>query len=258
VAFFLASSGQVMTRWLQGAVTENRRWTESLYSLRVDAPIEPFQAGQFIRLALDIDGERIGRPYSLVNAPHEPTLEVYSIVVPEGPLSPRLFGLQAGATVWVAPKASGFFTLAEVPVAENLWMLATGTALGPFLSILKTDEPWTRYKDIVLAHAVRTAPELTYGDLIKRLADRYPGRFRMVPFVSRERTDFAMPGRIPPAIDDRTLEVRAGLGIDAQRSQVMICGNPDMVRDTSEALQRRGLKKNRRKEPGQITTENYW
>src|SRR5688500_11052318 len=140
-----------MTRWLQGTVTENRRWTDSLYSLKVEAPIEPFEAGQFIRLALDIDGERIGRPYSLVNAPHEPALEVYSIVVPEGPLSPRLFGLQPGATVWVAPKASGFFTMAEVPASENLWMLATGTALGPFLSILKTDEPWKRYKSIVLA-----------------------------------------------------------------------------------------------------------
>src|SRR5687768_15959249 len=109
-----------MTSWLQGTVLENRRWTDSLYSLKVDAAIEPFDAGQFIRLALDIDGERIGRPYSLVNAPHEPVLEVYSIVVPEGSLLPRLFGLQPGATIWVPPKASGFLTMAEVPATENL------------------------------------------------------------------------------------------------------------------------------------------
>jgi ferredoxin--NADP+ reductase len=247
-----------MSRWLEGKVIETRHWTDSLYSLKVQAAIEPFEAGQFIRLALDVEGERIGRPYSLVNAPHEPYLEVYSIVVPEGPLSPRLSQLKFGETVWVAPKASGFFTMAEVPVSENLWMLATGTALGPFLSILKTDEPWKRYKDITLVHAVRSAPELAYHELIQGLKEKHPGRFHYVPFVSRESTDFAMPGRIPPAIRDGSLEKRVGITIDSKTSQVMICGNPDMVKDTSDILQQRGLKKNRRKEPGQITTENYW
>lgn len=247
-----------MSRWLEGKVMETRHWTDSLYSLKVQAAIEPFVAGQFIRLALDVDGERVGRPYSLVNAPHEPYLEVYSIVVPEGPLSPRLSQLQHGDRVWVAPKASGFFTMAEVPVGENLWMLATGTALGPFLSILKTDEPWNRYKDIILAHAVRTAPELAYSELVASLKEKYPGRFHYVPFVSREKADFAMPGRIPAAIKNGALEKHTGVVINAKASQVMICGNPDMVKDTSDALQARGLTKNRRKEPGNITTENYW
>jgi ferredoxin--NADP+ reductase len=38
----------------------------------------------------------------------------------------------------------------------------------------------------------------------------------------------------------------------------MICGNPDMVRDTQAVLRARGLQRNRRGKPGQITVENYW
>ena len=58
-----------MSKWVQGRVVGNKRWTEQLFTLRVAAPVEPFQAGQFTRLALDIDGERVARAYSYVNAP---------------------------------------------------------------------------------------------------------------------------------------------------------------------------------------------
>jgi ferredoxin--NADP+ reductase len=80
----------------------------------------------------------------------------------------------------------------------------------------------------------------------------------MIPFVSREDTDFAIRGRVPAAIEDGRLEARTGLTLDAAQSQVMICGNPAMVRDTSAVLKERGMKKNLRRHPGHITTENYW
>jgi len=79
-----------------------------------------------------------------------------------------------------------------------------------------------------------------------------------IPFVSREETGFAIQGRVPAAIESGELEQRAGLTFDADKAQVMICGNPSMVHDTVEMLQARGLKKNRRREPGHITTEQYW
>lgn len=247
-----------MSRWVQGTVAENRHWTDQLYSLKIDAPIAPFQAGQFTRLALDIDGQRVARPYSFVNAPQEPLVEIYSITVPGGPLSNRLAELQPGDSVWVATKSSGFFTLSEVPDADDLWMLATGTALGPFLSILKTEEPWQRFKNIVLVHAVRTVPELTYRETIGELEKLHGEQLIVIPFVSREETDFALHGRIPQAIEDGRLEERAGIPLQVDRSQIMLCGNPNMVRDTSEILQRHGFKRNRRREKGHITTENYW
>jgi len=110
----------------------------------------------------------------------------------------------------------------------------------------------------VLVHAVRQAEELTYRDCIDRLARDHGEQMRSVSFVSRETKAGSLPGRIPTAIDDGRLEAGAGVALSAETSRVMICGNPDMVTDTSAALARRGMKKHRRREPGHIAVENYW
>ncbi len=247
-----------MNDWIQAEVVGVRHWTDDLYSLQVNAEIQPFTAGQFTKLALEIDNEKISRPYSFVNPPHQQPLEFYYITLPDGPLSKRLSRLEIGDKVWITPRASGFFTLSEIPDADNLWLLATGTALGVFLSILRTQEPWKRFKKIILVHAVRAVDELTYGDEIKSLDEEHADQFQMIPFVSREETDFAIKGRIPNAIEDGRLETHASLPLTPESSQVMICGNPDMVRDTRRILEHRGMKINRRREPGQITVEKYW
>ena len=152
----------------------------------------------------------------------------------------------------------GFLCLNEVPDSKHLWMLSTGTAIGPFLSILKTREPWQRFERVVLVHAVRTAEELSFQDTIQSLATQHPDQFSYIPFVSREDTDFAIRDRIPGALVSGTLETRAGIEITPEQSQIMICGNPDMVKNTSETLNARGLERNRRRKPGHITVENYW
>jgi ferredoxin/flavodoxin---NADP+ reductase len=238
--------------WLEGKVLENRHWTETLFSLRVAGPKLAFEAGQFVRLALDIGGERVARPFSFVNPPQDPVLEFYGIEVPEGPLSPRLLGLRAGDSLHVASNPAGFLVLSELPDAETLWLVSTGTGLAPFLSILQTETPWRRFRHIVLVHAVRHAKELVYRDLIGQKKVRY------VTFVSREPHPGSLAGRIPAAIRDGRLEAAAGLRIAPQSSQVMLCGNPDMLRDAQAALVERGLKKHRRRSPGQITVESFW
>lgn len=247
-----------MGKFVEGTVAGKRRWAERLYSLQVDTTeIVPFQAGQFTKLALDINGEVVGRAYSFINAPGETPLEFYFIEVPGGLLTPRLAALEAGDAVWVAPQAAGFLTLAEVPDARHLWLLSTHTGIAPFLSILKTGEPWQRFERIVLAHAVRHADELAYGETIRDFAQQHGEQFRFVPFVSREETDFALRARIPEAIADGRLEARAGVALAPENSQVMLCGNPGMVHDTTELLIAHGLKKNRRRDPGHITVESY-
>lgn len=247
-----------MGKFVEGTVAGKRRWAERLYSLQVDTTeIVPFQAGQFTKLALDINGEVVGRAYSFINAPGETPLEFYFIEVPGGLLTSRLAALEVGDAVWVAPQAAGFLTLAEVPDAKHLWLLSTHTGIAPFLSILKTEAPWQRFERIVLAHAVRHADELAYGETIRSFAQQHGEQFRFVPFVSREETDFALRARIPEAIADGRLEARAGIALAPENSQVMLCGNPGMVRDTTEALLARGLKKNRRRDPGHITVESY-
>ncbi|WP_455384668.1 ferredoxin--NADP reductase [Acidihalobacter prosperus] len=247
-----------MDDWLEGRITEKRRWTERLYSLRIDAPIDRFTPGQFIRIALDIDGERIARPYSCVNPPDEPGLEIYYNTVEGGPLTTALLDLGEGDTLWVGRNASGFFTLDEVPAAPQLWMLATGTGLGVFLCLLRTAEAWQRFEQLRLVHSVRSVEELTYRERIDEIRDAHPGRFDYIPMVSRESCDFALAGRIPAAIEDGRLEKRAGLRIDPELSQVMLCGNQGMIRDATQALSERGLRRNRRRTPGHITTEKYW
>ncbi|VAW80340.1 Ferredoxin--NADP(+) reductase [hydrothermal vent metagenome] len=245
-------------RWCEGTVVELKRWTEQLYSVRVDAPVNTFTAGQFTKLGLMMDDELVSRPYSYVNAPDESPLEFYFITVADGPLTQRLVNLSAGDTIYIMRKASGFLSLNEVPDAKHLWMLSTGTAIGPFLSILKTPVPWKRFERIILVHAVRTAEELSFQNSIQNIADQHPEQFSYIPFVSREDTDFAIRDRIPDAMTSGTLEARAGIIITPDQSQIMLCGNPEMVKDTSEALKTRGLERNRRRTPGHITVENYW
>jgi len=247
-----------MSKWVEGTIVSQKHWAGQLYSLQIEADIAPFQAGQFAKLALAVDGEMVGRPYSFANAPHERPHDFYYVVLPGNPLTPRLCKLEVGDSIYLTPHASGFLTLAEVPAGEHLWLLATGTALGPFLSILKTEAPWQRFERVVLVHAVRRAEELSYRDRIQSLLARHAGQFVFVPVVSREHTDFALAGRIPKAIGDGRLEARAGIVLTAQSSRLMVCGNPEMVADTVRALQQRGLKKHRRRDPGQISVENYW
>jgi ferredoxin--NADP+ reductase len=247
-----------MAQWTEGRVVERIDWTGRLHSLRIEANIEPYRAGQFTKLGLDINGETVGRPYSIVSAPGDPFLEFYLSTVPEGPLSPRLAALKAGDSVQVAPKPNGFLVLDEVPPSIHLWLVSTGTGLGPFLSILQTPEPWQRFQRVVLVHAARTPDELTYRRAIARIAEAEPKRFTYIPFLSRESADYALAGRIPQAIADGRLEARASLGFDAALAHVMLCGNPAMVTDASAALTARGFRKHKRKEPGQISMETYW
>lgn len=243
-------------KWLEGRIIENRLWNEALFSLRVAGAPLAFEAGQFVRIALDIGAERVARPFSMVNPPGDPVLEFYGIVVPEGPLSPRLARLAPGDALFVAANPAGFLVLSELPDADTLWLVSTGTGIAPFLSILRTETPWRRYRNVVLVHAVRFSQELTYRDSIDEL--RQSRGLRYVSFVSREAAPGSLAGRIPAALRDGRLEAAAGLKLAAESSQVMLCGNPDMLKDTTAALAQRGMRKHRRRSPGHISVESFW
>ncbi len=152
----------------------------------------------------------------------------------------------------MAGNPAGFLVLAEVPDAETLWLISTGTGLAPFLAILRTEEPWKRFKNVVVVHAARYANELTYRDLIRKTAARY------VTFVSRENAPGSLAGRIPAAITDGRLEKAAGVALTPETSHVMLCGNPQMLKDATAALIARGMRKHRRRAPGHITVESFW
>jgi ferredoxin--NADP+ reductase len=135
--------------------------------------------------------------------------------------------------------------------------VSTGTGVAPFLSILRTETPWQRFRNVVLVHAVRHSAELAYKDLLTQMLLQRPA-FRYVTFVSREAAPGSLAGRIPAAIRDGRLEAATGgLALDL-RSHVMLCGNPQMLKDATAALAERGMRKHRRRVPGHIAVESFW
>ncbi|MFM5842758.1 ferredoxin--NADP reductase [Aeromonas sanarellii] len=247
-----------MAAWVEGRVIERIEWTPTLLSLRVEAELAPYKAGQFTKLALQRGEQRIQRAYSFVNPPGTPYHEFYLVEIPNGELSPSLGVLRPGDAVLVQSQATGFLTLDEVPPGRDLWLLSTGTAIGPFLAMLAEGEAFERFETLVLVHGVRRGEELTYQALITSLVEQYGPRFHYVPFVSREPWPGAMVGRIPAAIASGQLQARVGLAFSPEHSQVMICGNPAMVKETQQTLLALGLAKNLRRAPGNISMENYW
>jgi ferredoxin--NADP+ reductase len=246
-----------MSDWVRGTVVGKHQWADGLFSMQFDAPVEQFKAGQYTKVALEIDGERVGRPYSLVNAPGEGPLEIYFNEVPEGPLTPRLSDLGPGDPVWLSAKAGGIFTLDTVAPADTLWLLATGTALGVYLSILRATEAWEKFRQVILVHGVRQRTDLTYGETLAAIAEQQKDRFRFVPAVSRERHEEGLSGRITDLLSDGSLEAHLQTRIDPQTSHVMLCGNSAMIKDVKVILEARGLERHRRHAPGQYTTEQY-
>ena len=246
-----------MAKWLNGKVVANNRWNERLTSLKFEAPLENFESGQFVRVGLEIDGDVVARPYSLVNTPDESALEIYFNIVTEGPLSPRLFELETGDDIMVAIKPAGFLTISEVPESKNLWMLATGTAVGPFLSILKGEAVWQKFEQVTLCYSVRTQEELAYAAEISQIAAQRNTQFCFIPIITREDAPNALRERIPQAINNGNLELRAKASLSAEDSHVMMCGSSDMITEVSAVLESRGMRKHRRREPGHFTTEKY-
>jgi ferredoxin--NADP+ reductase len=193
----------------------------------------------------------------VVSKPGDALLEIYFNIVPEGPLSPKLAELQVGDEIFVTDKANGFLTVDEVPECKHLWMMATGTGVGPFLSILRSDAAWQRFEKVVLVYSVRDQSELSYREAIAAIEKQHPVQFAFVPVVTREVVDGAVHKRIPLALEDGSLEARVGININETDSHIMLCGNSAMIASVSEVLEQRGLRKHRRREPGHLTTEKY-
>ncbi|NCO71546.1 MULTISPECIES: ferredoxin--NADP reductase [Shewanella] len=248
--------------WTTGKVIERIDWNDKLFSLRIKADVEPFIAGQFIKLSQIRDEKRVARAYSLVNPPGKDYVEVLAVAVEDGLLSPDLQALTPGDSIEVTSKATGFMTLDEVPngalQGKHLWFFATGTAVGPFISMLATDGPWQRFEKVVLVYGVRLGEDLAYLETIQQFIELHPQQFVFIPIVTRENYPNALSCRIPDGISSGLIEQKAGLGINAEHSQVMICGNPGMITDAQIALVEKGLAKNLRRAPGQITVEKYW
>jgi len=253
------------------------RWTDKLLTFRTTRPPGyQFVPGQFARLGLLINGEMVWRAYSITSAQAEEELEYYAIVVPDGLFTTMLDTLQPGQPVWVEKLSYGFMTADRFTDGEDFWMLATGTGLGPFLSILQQNEVWQRFRNLVLVHGVRHRNELTYQEKLAALRDQaqrlqLPARLQLIQTTTRELpasadvsgqddgvADVLLQGRLTSLLRTGQLEQASGLQIGAAASRLMVCGNPDMITELREILRERGLGPCRRNAGGQFITEDYW
>ena len=267
-------------------VLSKTTWTPNLFSFTVSRPASfKFTAGQFVRLGVnpsqlqyyqqqdeassDVSdaalNEDIFRAYSIISSPFDEVLEFFSIVIPDGAFTSQLQHLQVGDELLLNTMPFGFLTSAryQKPLPKDLWLLATGTGLAPFLSMLQDLQTWQDYEHIVLAYSARSIEELAYVDKIESLQADFgtlvdnPAKLIFIPIVTREPVEGALTERLPKLLLDGTLQERAGIALDTDSTHVMLCGNPDMVEDTKETLKSLGLVMNRRGE-GNIAVENYW
>ena len=238
------------------------RWTNTLFSFTMTRPAHfKFTAGQFARIGIKVGDELVVRAYSVVSSPFDETLEFFSIVVPEGAFTSNLQHLKVDDDIYLEKIPYGFLTLAryQLPLPKDLWLLGTGTGLAPFISMLQDFETWSKYESITLVYSVRTDSELAYATRIQEIAETFgEGHtgFKFVPIVTRD-PQAVLHDRLPILIENGALEQAVGYQLNPATSHVMLCGNPQMVEDTKEALKARGLTMNRRGE-GNIAVENYW
>jgi len=263
-------------------VLSKTTWTPNLFSFTVSRPDSfKFTAGQFVRLGVNPSqlkyyngqdivadealNEDIFRAYSIVSSPFDEILEFFSIVIPDGAFTSQLQHLQVGDELLLNTMPFGFLTLAryQKPLPKDLWLLATGTGLAPFLSMLQDLKTWEDYEHIILAYSARSIEELAYIEKIESLQEDFgslvdnPAKLIFIPIVTREAADGALTERLPKLLLDGTLQKTAGIDLDVDSTHVMLCGNPEMVEDTKETLKKLGLVMNRRGE-GNIAVENYW
>lgn len=245
-------------KWCPGIITRKTVWSDGLFTIQVQVEgVQEFQPGQFLQIGHQDGDEHVHRPYS-VASPWSPKLEFFIVRVDDGQLTPYLWGLEEGASLDINHRAAGSFTLKKTPDAEVLWLIATGTGLAPYIAMLRTDEPWTRFKKIVVVHGVRLAQDLAYTEEFETLTEQRAGQFTYIPTLTREAADGALQGRIPQLLKSGQLEKRAGCQMTCDNSSVLLCGNPAMLDDMEQYLETRQMKRHRSKSPGHIVLERYW
>jgi ferredoxin--NADP+ reductase len=224
-------------------------WGERVFSFTTTRdPGFRFTNGQFVMLGLQVDGRPLLRAYSIASASHEDFLEFLSIKVPDGPLTSRLQHIAVGDRVVVGTKPTGTLLVDDLRPGRNLYLLATGTGLAPFMSIIRDPATYERFERVVLTHGVRQASELAYHDLLRHglpteelLGETVRAQLLYYPTVTREA--FEHQGRLTDLLQDGTLVADLGLPPpDPALDRAMICGSPAMLTDLSALLDSRGFR----------------
>ncbi|UOF93870.1 MAG: ferredoxin--NADP reductase [Bordetella sp.] len=225
-----------------------------------------FQPGQFARIGIpnfhgDLNNHEIlWRAYSIVNAPYDSYFEFYIIIIPSGKFSQKLVKLRPKDNLYVEKQSYGFLTLNEFIGGDTLWLIATGTGLSSYISILHDSKTWMQFKHVILIHGTREIKELTYLHKIEKWKNLISenNRFKYVPITTRESIAGIPQKRITTLLNEGILEKLVGKDLDPTSSRVMLCGNPNFIIEARKLLSVRGFSTGRRGNYGNLAIERYW
>jgi ferredoxin--NADP+ reductase len=245
--------------------------------VRPDAALFDFKPGQFGVLGLTGSAPRIPeaaaeepvtepdkmirRAYSIASSSVERRyIEFYLTLISSGQLTPRLFALKYGDRVFLGPKASGMFTLDRVAPDKSVVLIATGTGLAPYVSMLRTLLMTETERKFVILHGARYSWDLGYRGELESLARLRPN-FTYIPSITRADQDphfHGRTGRIQTVLEQGAIEKDSGVELDPAKTDVFLCGNPEMVKVVKELLAAKGFATGDGKNPGTIHVEEYW
>ncbi len=222
-------------------------WNDSLFSFKTTRdPGLRFRNGQFVMIGLEVNGRPLMRAYSIASANYEDHLEFFSIKVQNGPLTSRLQHLKEGDELLVSRKPTGSLLLDDLKPGKNLYYFSTGTGLAPFMCLVKDPDAYERFEKIVLIHGVRNVNDLAYKEFLEGLpndeilGDLVRDKLIYYPLVTRE--EFRNQGRLTDVINNGKIAADIGLPeLNPVTDRVMICGSPQMLKDSCEILDARGF-----------------
>jgi len=251
-----------MATLLREQVTAVHHWTDSLFSFKTTRNRSfRFKNGHFTMIGLEHEAKPLMRAYSMASANYEDELEFFSIKVPDGPLTSRLQNIRVGDELLVNSKATGTLVQDNLLPGKHLYLIATGTGLAPFLSIIRDPEIYAHYDRIVLTHGCRTVDELAYRELITEhlpeheyLGEDVRKKLVYYPTVTREK--FVNNGRLTDLLRSGKLPADVGLlPINPDTDRFMICGSPSMLKDICSMLDERGFREARHGEAAHYVIE---
>jgi len=239
-------------------------WNDTLFSFKTTRQDGlRFENGQFVMIGLEVDGRPLARAYSVASPNYDEHLEFLSIKVQDGPLTSRLQHIKVGDEVLVSRKPTGTLVIHDLKPAKNLYLFSTGTGLAPYMSLIQDIEVYDRFEKVILVHGVRKVDDLAYKDFIENelpknefFGDEVKNKLIYYPTVTREA--FKNEGRLTDLIKSGKLFKDIGLEkMNPADDRAMICGSPEMLKDTQDLLDSMNFKVSPRiGEPGDYVIEH--
>ena len=242
-------------------VLEVKHYTDRLFHFKTTRDSGTrFRDGEFLMIGLEVEGKPLLRAYSVASPNYEEYMEWFSIKVPNGPLTSKLQNIKPGDEIITNSKAVGTLVLDNLKQGRNLYMLATGTGVAPFMSLVRGVDTYDHYDNVILLWSTRLVKELAYKDFLEGLNDHEiwgeitQGKFKFYPSVTRE--DFINTGRITDAMYDGSVYEKLGIEpFDKEKDSAMICGSMPMNLEFKEYFEKMGCKEGNSQTRGDYVLE---